>query len=130
MVVEASVGKDKEIHVHRVVCAVDCGVVVNADLVRAQIESSIVFGLTSALFGQITLDKGVVQESNFDDYQLLRMYQTPVIEAVLVGSTENPGGIGEPIVPCVAPALANALFAAQGERIRALPLNRHGWRIA
>ena len=130
MVVEASVGKDQEIHVHRVVCAVDCGVVINADLVRAQIESSIVFGLTSALFGQITLDKGVVQESNFDDYQLLRMYQTPVIEAVLVISAENPGGIGEPIVPCVAPALANALFAAKGERIRALPLNRHGWRIA
>ena len=130
MVVEASIGKDKELTIHRVVCAVDCGVVINADLVKAQVESSIVFGLSSALFGEITLTKGVVDQSNFDDYQLLRMYQTPKIETVLVASNEHPGGVGEPIVPCVAPALANAIFKATGEKVRSLPLKNNLWKIA
>ncbi|CDG82170.1 xanthine dehydrogenase family protein molybdopterin-binding subunit [Janthinobacterium agaricidamnosum] len=130
LVLEASIAKNKELTIHRVVCAVDCGVAINADLVTAQVESSVVFGLTSALFGEITLNKGVVQQNNFDDYPLLRMYQTPRIETVLVPSAEHPGGVGEPIVPCIAPALANAIFAATGERVRSLPLKNHAWQIA
>ncbi|WP_211444405.1 xanthine dehydrogenase family protein molybdopterin-binding subunit [Collimonas humicola] len=130
MAVEASVDKNRKLIVHKVWCAIDCGVVVNADLVRAQMESSVVFGLSSALFGEITLKNGVVEQSNFDDYPVLRMYQTPKIEVVLVPSSEHPGGVGEPAVACVAPALANAIFFATGERIRSLPLKNHQFQIA
>jgi isoquinoline 1-oxidoreductase beta subunit len=130
MAVEASVDKSRKLIVHKVFCAIDCGVVVNADLVRAQMESSVVFGLSSALFGEITLKNGVVEQSNFDDYPVLRMYQTPRIEVILVPSSAHPGGVGEPAVACVAPALANAIFFATGERIRSLPLKNHQFQIA
>ena len=128
-VVEASVSADKTLTVHRVCCAIDCGVAINTDLIIAQMESSIVFGLSSALLGEITLAKGVVEQSNFDDYPVLRMHQTPKIEVVIVPSLDKPGGVGEPGVAGVAPALANAIFAATGVPVRSLPL-KHSFRIA
>jgi isoquinoline 1-oxidoreductase beta subunit len=127
-VIEVSVAADRTLTVHGVWCAIDCGIVVNPDLVKAQMESSIVFGLSSALFGEITLDKGLVQQSNFDDYPVLRMYQTPQITTSIVPSAEKPSGAGEPGVPGVAPALANAILAATGQPVRALPLS-HMFRI-
>jgi isoquinoline 1-oxidoreductase beta subunit len=120
-VVEASV-KDGNVRVHRVVCAVDCGMVINPDTVRAQMEGGIIFGLTAALKTEITLKDGRVQQNNFHDYQMLRIFESPEIEVHIVPSTENPTGVGEPGVPPVAPALANALFAVTGKRIRRLPI--------
>ena len=120
-VVELSVEKNK-IRIHRVVCAIDCGLAVNPDGVKAQMESSIIFGLTAALYGEITLEEGKVKQSNFHDYRMLRFNETPAIEVYIVPSTGEMGGAGEPGVPPVAPALANALFAATGKRIRELPI--------
>jgi len=121
-VVEASVGKDGAVRVHRVVCAVDCGAVINPDTVKAQMEGGIIFGLTAALKTEITLKDGKIQQSNFHDYQMLRIFESPQIEVHIVPSTENPTGVGEPGVPPVAPALANAIFAATGKRVRRLPI--------
>ncbi|MFI5445601.1 molybdopterin cofactor-binding domain-containing protein [Polaromonas sp. UC242_47] len=123
-VAEISV-KDKQITVHKVTVVADLGRMINPDTVQAQIQSSIVFGLTAALNGQITLDKGRVQQSNFGDYPVLRMHEIPVMDITLVPSTEKPGGIGEPATALVAPAVANALFAATGKRIRTLPLHEN-----
>ncbi len=111
-----------QIRVHRVVCAVDCGVVVNPASVRAQVESGIAFGLGAALYSSLSFKDGRVQESNFHDYRVLRMNEMPVVEAHIVASTERPGGIGEPGTPPIAPAVANAVFALTGERLRSLPL--------
>jgi isoquinoline 1-oxidoreductase beta subunit len=122
-VIELSVDEHQQIHVHRIVCAVDCGIAVNPDGVRAQMESGIVFGLTAALYGEITLEKGSVTQSNFHNYKMLRLNETPVIEVHIVQGTEKLGGTGEPGVPAVAPALTNALFAATGKRIRRLPVH-------
>jgi isoquinoline 1-oxidoreductase beta subunit len=108
--------------VHRVVAAVDCGTVVNPDIVRAQVESSVVYGLTAALHGEITIDKGRVVQSNFHDYPLLRMREMPVVEVHLIDSKEKPTGIGEPATPPIAPAVANAVYALTKQRIRRLPL--------
>ncbi|MGB5133064.1 MAG: xanthine dehydrogenase family protein molybdopterin-binding subunit [Steroidobacteraceae bacterium] len=108
--------------VHRVVCAVDCGLMVNPAIVESQIESGIIFGLTAALWGDITLAGGRVQQTNFDRYRLMRLNETPVIEVRLLESTEAPGGIGEPSTSVVAPAVCNAIFAATGERLRQLPI--------
>ena len=121
-VIEASVEKDGTVRVHRVVCAVDCGRVVNPDTVKAQMEGGINFGLTAALKTEITLENGRVQQSNFNDYPMLRMYEAPAIEVFIVPSEEKPTGVGEPSVPPVAPALTNAIFAATGKRIRRLPI--------
>jgi isoquinoline 1-oxidoreductase subunit beta len=121
-VAEISV-KDKQITVHKMTVVADLGHMVNPDTVVAQIQSSIVFGLSAALNDQITLDKGRVQQSNFGDYPVLRMYEAPVMDITLVPSTEKPGGIGEPATALVAPAVANALFAATGKRVRRLPLH-------
>jgi isoquinoline 1-oxidoreductase beta subunit len=121
-VVEASVEKNGAVRVHRVVCALDCGTVVNPDTVRAQMEGGIIFGLTAALKTEITLKDGRVEQNNFHDYQMLRMFESPEIEVHIVPSTEAPTGVGEPGVPCVAPALTNAIFAATGKRIRRLPI--------
>jgi len=108
-----------------VVCAIDCGRVVNPDTVTAQMESGIVFGLTAALFGAITLKNGRVEQSNFNNYRMLTMDEMPTVEVYIVPSTENPTGVGEPGVPPLAPAVANAVFAATGKRIRRLPLEQH-----
>src|SRR5216683_2576272 len=121
-VVEASVEKDGTVRVHRVVCAVDCGRTVNPDIVKAQMEGGIIFGLTAALKTEITLEQGRVQQTNFHDYPMLRMFESPDIEVYIVPSNANPTGVGEPGVPPVAPALANAIFAVTGKRIRRLPI--------
>jgi isoquinoline 1-oxidoreductase beta subunit len=123
-VVEASVDKTGEVRVHRVICALDCGRVVNPESVKAQMEGGIVFGLTAALKDAITLESGRVQQRNFHDYQMLRINESPVIEVYIMPSTEKPTGVGEPGVPPVAPALANAIFAATGKRVRRLPIGR------
>jgi len=121
-VVEASVARDGTVKVHRVVCAVDCGRAINPDIIKAQMEGGIVFGLTAALKTEITLENGRVQQKNFHDYQMLRMFESPVIEVHIVPSEANPTGVGEPSVPPVAPALSNAIFAATGKRVRRLPI--------
>jgi isoquinoline 1-oxidoreductase beta subunit len=120
-VAEVSV-EEKQIRVHRVVCAVDCGIVVNPNIVAQQVESSVVFGLSAALAGEITLKDGRVQQSNFGDYPVLRMNEAPLVETVIVPSMEPPEGMGEPAVPPVAPAVANAVFKLTGQRLRSLPL--------
>lgn len=112
--------------VHRVVCAVDCGQVVNPDTVEAQMESAIVYGLSAALHGEITIDRGRVVQGNFDTYPPLRMSEMPRVEVHIVPSTERPGGVGEPGTPPIAPAVCNAVFAATGQRIRRLPIRMTG----
>lgn len=122
-VAEVSVAADsKAIRVHRVVCVIDCGAAINPNLITQQMESAVVFGLTAALHGEITVDKGQVQQANFHDYPLLRMAECPRIEVHIVQSAEPPEGVGEPGVPPIAPAVANALFALNGQRLRSLPL--------
>ena len=121
-VAEVSLDDDGEVRVHRVVCAVDCGITVNPWNVVAQMESAIVYGLTAALYSELTVKKGRVQQSNFHDYPVLRMDRMPKIEVHLVKSTEKPTGVGEPGVPPLAAAVANALFALTGKRVRKLPI--------
>jgi isoquinoline 1-oxidoreductase beta subunit len=120
-VIEASVTADKQIRAHRVVCVIDCGFAVNPNLIRQQMESGIVFGLTAALRGEIVIEKGRVRQSNFHDQGILRIDECPQIETDIMVSSEFPGGVGEPGTPPVAPALANALFALTGQRLRSLP---------
>jgi isoquinoline 1-oxidoreductase beta subunit len=122
-VAEVAVSKEGDVRVHRVVCAVDCGIVVNPDTVKAQMEGGILFGISSALFGEITLKNGRVEQSNFHNYRTLRMNETPVIDVYLVKSVEAPGGIGEPGTSAAAPAVTNAIFAATGKRLRKLPVD-------
>ncbi|MBA4053338.1 MAG: twin-arginine translocation pathway signal protein [Marivirga sp.] len=120
-VVELSI-ENKKLKVHRVVCAIDCGLAVNPDGVRAQMEGGIVFGLTAALYGEINLENGKVKQDNFNNYRMLRMNEAPSIEVYIVPGNERMGGAGEPGVSPIAPALINAVFAATGKRIRTLPL--------
>jgi isoquinoline 1-oxidoreductase beta subunit len=129
-VAEVSVEKDGRVRVHRIVAAVDCGRTVNPDTVKAQLEGGIIFGLTAALKTEITLDKGRVQQRNFNDYPMVRMFESPEIEVHIVPSTEKPTGVGEPGVPPVAPAVANAIFAATGKRVRRLPIKPEDLRSA
>jgi len=123
-VAEVSVDSDGVPHVHRVVCAVDCGPVVNPGIVEAQMQSAIVFGLTAALWGEITIDKGRVQQSNFHDYRILRLAEMPVVEVHIIPSTDSQGGVGEPGTPPIAPAVCNAIFALNGKRLRKLPIGK------
>ncbi len=129
-VAEVSVEKDGTVHVHRVVAAVDCGRTVNPDTVKAQLEGGIIFGLTAALKTEITLENGRVQQRNFNDYPMVRMFESPAMEVYIVPSTEHPTGVGEPGVPPVAPAVANAIFAATGKRVRRLPIKPEDLRSA
>ncbi len=110
------------IRVHKVSCAVDCGIPINSNLISQQMESAVTYGLTAALMGEITIKAGRVEQSNFHDYPLLRMNQMPVVETVIIDSTEPPEGMGEPGVPPIAPAVANAVFILTGKRLRSLPL--------
>lgn len=119
---EVSLGPAGTPRVHRVVAAVDCGVVINPQIAAQQIESGIVFGLSAALHGRIDIVRGAVQQANFDSYRLLRLAETPAIDTHFIASTRDPAGLGEPGTPPVAPALANALFALTGRRLRELPL--------
>jgi isoquinoline 1-oxidoreductase beta subunit len=121
-VAEVSVSVEGKVRVHRVVCAIDCGPVVNPDSIRAQMEGCIAFGLTAALYGEITFEDGRVKQRNFHDYPILRMNEMPAVEVHIVETTDKMGGVGEPGVPPVAPALANAIFAATGKRLRRLPI--------
>jgi isoquinoline 1-oxidoreductase beta subunit len=121
-VAEVSLSQDKQIRVHRVHCVVDCGMPVNPNLIRQQMESAIVYGLSAALHGEITIDEGQVQESNFHDYAPLRIDECPAIEVEIIASDEHPGGVGEPGTPPIAPAVANAVYALTGQRLRSLPL--------
>ena len=123
-IAEVTVSDVGEVRVHRVVCAVDCGTVVNPDTVKAQIQGGIIFGISGALWGEVTVEKGRVRQSNFHDYRVLRINEAPSIDVLLVSSSEAPGGIGEPGTAVTAPAIVNAVFAATGKRIRKLPLER------
>ena len=123
-VVEVSISEAGKPVVHKVTCAIDCGLAVNPDGVRAHMESGIIFGLTMALYGEITFDKGQVQQSNFHNYLMMRMNDCPAtIDVHIVNSSEKMGGAGEPGVPPTAPALANAIFAATGKRLYSTPFN-------
>jgi isoquinoline 1-oxidoreductase beta subunit len=123
-VAEVSVAPDGTVRVHRVVCAVDCGPVVNPDTVEAQMQSGIVYGLTAALYGEIGIDRGRVVQGNFNDYPMLLMAEMPRVEVHIVPSTDAQGGVGEPGTPPIAPAVCNAIFAATGKRIRKLPIGK------
>jgi isoquinoline 1-oxidoreductase/isoquinoline 1-oxidoreductase beta subunit len=120
-VAEVSVDAGK-IRVHRVLCVVNCGIAVNPDIVRAQMEGAIMFGLTAALHGHHEIKNGAVAESNFHDYPILRMSEAPSVEVVIVESQDKPTGVGEPGLPPIAPAVANAVYRATGQRLRSLPL--------
>jgi isoquinoline 1-oxidoreductase beta subunit len=122
-VAEVEVSKDGAVRVRRVVCAVDCGTVVNPDTVQAQIQSAVIFGITAALYGEITLKDGRVEQTNFDTYQMLRINEAPAIEVHIVQSFEPPGGMGEPGTSAIVPAMTNAIFAATGKRLRKLPID-------
>jgi isoquinoline 1-oxidoreductase beta subunit len=123
-IAEVEVDDEGEVRLRRVTCGVDCGVVVNPDTVAAQLQGGIIFGLTAALYGRITIDKGRVQQSNFHDYRMLRINEAPEIEVHIVPSGEAPGGIGEAGTVAAPAALTNAIFAASGKRIRTLPVDR------
>jgi isoquinoline 1-oxidoreductase beta subunit len=122
-VAEVEVSKEGEVRVRRVVCAVDCGSVVNPDTVQAQVQGAVIFGISAALFGEITLKGGRVEQTNFDTYRVLRMNEAPAIEVHIVKNTEAPGGMGEPGTSAIVPAVTNAIFAATGKRLRKLPVD-------
>jgi isoquinoline 1-oxidoreductase beta subunit len=125
-VAEVEVSGDGEVRVRRVVCAVDCGIVVNPDTVRAQVEGAVIFGITAALYGEITLQDGRVEQANLDTYQILRLDEAPVIDVYIVNSAEAPGGMGEAGTSAIVPAVANAIFAATGKRLRRMPIDTAG----
>jgi isoquinoline 1-oxidoreductase beta subunit len=122
MVADVTV-RDGTLKVERIVAAVDCGIPVNPDVITAQVEGAVGFALSSVLRNRITFENGVVQETNFDSYEPTRMSEMPRVEVHIVPSTADPTGIGEPGVPCLAPAVSNAVFAASGKRLRSLPLD-------
>jgi isoquinoline 1-oxidoreductase beta subunit len=124
MVVDVTVDHGGEVAINRVVCAVDCGMVVNPNTVEAQIQGGVIFGLTATLYSEITIQGGRVEQSNFHDYRMLRINQTPPVEVHIVKSLEAPGGIGEPGTAALTAAVTNAIFAATGKRIRRLPVGR------
>lgn len=128
-VAEVSVKADGSIKIHKITCAVDCGVVINPSIVRTQVESSVIYGLSAAVDGEITIQNGAVEQSNFHDYPALRLSETPDIDVHLVTSSEPPTGIGEPGLPPLAPAVTNAIYAATGKRIRSLPFIKHGLTV-
>jgi isoquinoline 1-oxidoreductase beta subunit len=116
--------------VHKVVSAIDAGLAVNPDQVKAQMEGGAVYALTAALYGQITIDKGRVEQTNFQNYPMLRINEMPVVETHILDSGQAPGGLGEPGVPTVAPAVCNAIFAVTGKRVRKLPIDRNELKTA
>ncbi|TDJ43262.1 MAG: xanthine dehydrogenase family protein molybdopterin-binding subunit [Gammaproteobacteria bacterium] len=126
-VAEVSIDADSgHVTVHKITCAADCGQVINPGIVDAQIQGAIIFGLSAALWGEINIEAGVVQESNFDNMRILRINEIPDIDIHIVDSNRDPGGMGEPATALVAPAVCNAIYAATGKRLRSLPLSRHG----
>jgi isoquinoline 1-oxidoreductase beta subunit len=129
-VVELSVADEHKVKLHRITTVIDCGVAVNPRNIRAQMEGGIVFGLSAAFYGEITIKDGAVEQSNFHDYPLVRLVNTPTIEVHILESGERPGGVGEEAVGPIAPAVVNALFVASGRRIRQLPLSKAGFTLA
>ncbi|HKJ70794.1 MAG TPA: xanthine dehydrogenase family protein molybdopterin-binding subunit [Gammaproteobacteria bacterium] len=129
-VAEVSVSKGREVRVHRVDVAIDCGAVVNPEIVTEQMESAVVYGLSAAMGEAVTVDRGQVEQGNFDAYQILRIDQMPEVHVHIIDSSEDAGGVGEPGTPPIAPAVANAIRAATGEPVRRLPLTRAGFRPA
>jgi len=125
-VIEVSIDAGK-VKVHKVTCALDCGQVINPGSVEAQAQGAIVFGLSAALWGEINIEAGEVQETNFDNMRILRISEMPEVDVHIVESSRDPGGMGEPATALVAPALSNAIHAATGDRVRSLPLSRHGF---
>ena len=123
-VAEVSITDRGKIRVNKVTAVVDCGTPVNPNIIRAQVESAIAMGLTAALYGEIKIDDGVVRTRNFDTYRILRMNEMPKIDVHIVQSTEAPTGIGEPGLPPIAPAVANALYRINGKRVYRLPFER------
>jgi isoquinoline 1-oxidoreductase subunit beta len=123
-VVEAEVTERGEVHLRRVTCAVDTGIAVSPDTVKAQLQGGLIFGLTAALYGEITIEGGRVKQSNFNDYRMLRIDQVPAIEVFVIDSGEPPGGIGETGATAAPPALRNAIYAATGVALRRLPIDR------
>jgi isoquinoline 1-oxidoreductase beta subunit len=121
---------DKNIKVEKVWCVIDCGKIINPRIIESQMQSGIVYGLTAALYGEITVKEGKIVQSNFPTYEMVMMNTMPHIEVHIIESEEAPGGVGEPGTPPIAPALTNAIFAASGERIRSLPLSKHGYQFA
>ncbi len=123
-VVEASVRANGEVDIHRVVCVVDCGIVINPDTLVAQVQGGVIFGITGALWGEITIQNGRVEQSNFNDYRMLRFNETPPVDVHIVKSSESPGGMGEVGTAAIAAALCNAIHAASGIRLRTLPVGK------
>ena len=122
MIVDASIEERGKIKIPRVVAAVDCGRMINPEIIKAQVSGGLIFGLSATLLGEVTLKDGQIQQSNFDDFPILTMVETPDIEVHLIDSQESPTGIGETGVPPIAPAVVNALSIATGKRIRRLPI--------
>ncbi len=128
--VEAEVDEHGEVHLRRVTSAIDTGITVNPDTIVAQFQGGLIFGLTAALFGEITIDKGRVQQSNFNDYRMLRIDEVPKIDVHVIKSGEDPGGIGETGATAGPPALRNAIYAATGIALRRLPIDRKVLAVA
>jgi isoquinoline 1-oxidoreductase beta subunit len=129
-VAEVTVDDNGEVHVDRVVCVIDTGIPVNPDIIVAQMQSGIIFGITAVLWGEITLKNGRVEQSNFDNYRIMRIYETPKIDVEVVKSSEDPGGVGEPGTCALAPAVLNAVYAATGVRLRKLPIKPDLLKVA
>lgn len=129
-VVEVSFDSNNKPVVERVVCVIDCGQAIHPDNVRSQMEGGIIYGLTAALYGEIVIDRGRVQQSDFTDYEMVRMNRSPLIETHILESDYPLGGVGEPGTPPIAPALTNAIFDAIGTRVRSLPVKHYdfGWK--
>ncbi len=126
-VAEVSVESSGKVVIHRVYAAVDCGTVINPDIVKAQIEGGIVFGISTGLYGEISIANGAVEQSNFHDYPMLRLRDAPEVETSIIASTQPPSGVGEYSVPQIVPAITNAIYSLTGERVRQLPINKHGF---
>lgn len=129
-VVEAKITDDGKIHIGKITCAVDCGLAINPDSVRAQMESSIVYGLTAGMYGEITIENGAALQKNFPQYEMMRLREMPRVDVHILESTGQPGGIGEPGLPPVMPALCNAIYAATGKPIHKLPLSSQGFSFS
>jgi len=129
-IAEVSMSEDNRPIVHKVTCAIDCGRAINPDTVESQVESGIIFGLTAAMYGEITIENGRVAQGNFPDYEMVRMATSPEIDVRIVESGEALGGLGEPATPPIAAAVTNAVYILTGQRVRELPIKNHDFSVA
>ena len=128
-VAEISVSRSNKVKVHKITCVVDCGQTVNPMTIRAQMQGAIVYGLGATLKSEITVRNGYINQSNYDDYEVLRMNEMPQVDVHIIKNNEDPGGVGEPGLPPIAPAITNAVFAATGKRIRKLPIRPNDLKV-